>query len=53
MTMGPYAQHAEPLIKRGYGAVPIIAGTKAPGFYCAGIWVPLLGWQKRYLGRSP
>ena len=36
MTMGPYAQHAEPLIKRGYGAVPIIAGTKAPGFYCAG-----------------
>src|SRR5215510_525053 len=53
MTMGPYAQHAEPLIKRGYGAVPIIAGTKAPGFYCAGLWVPLAGWQKRYLGRSP
>ena len=22
MTMGPYAQHAEPLIKRGYGTVP-------------------------------
>jgi hypothetical protein len=53
MAMGPYAQHAEPLIKRGYGAVPIIVGTKAPGFYCAGIWVPLLGWQKRYLERSP
>ena len=50
---GALSQHAEPLIKRGYGAVPIIAGTKAPGFYCAGIWVPLLGWQKRYLGRSP
>src|SRR5262249_37293006 len=51
--MGPYAQHAEPLIKRGYGTVPIIAGTKAPGFFCAGLWVPLLRWQNRYLGRSP
>src|SRR5262245_28112497 len=51
--MGVYAENSGPLIKRGYGAVPIIAGTKAPGFYCAGIWVPLLGWQKRYLGRSP
>ena len=36
MTMGPYAQHAEPLIKRGYGAVPIIAGTKAPGLLLCG-----------------
>src|SRR5262245_59524377 len=51
--MGVYAENSGPLIERGYGAVPIIAGTKVPGFYCAGIWVPLLGWQKRYLERSP
>jgi len=51
--MGAYAEYAPPLIKRGYGAIPIIAGSKAPGFFCAGIWVPLPGWQKRYLGHQP
>src|SRR5262245_51220587 len=51
--MGVYAENSGPLIKRGYGAVPIIAGSKVPGFYCGGMRVPLLGWQKRYLGRSP
>src|SRR5262249_21485483 len=47
--MGAYAEHAEALIKRGYGAIPIIAGTKVPGFFCAGMWVPLTAWEKRYL----
>jgi hypothetical protein len=47
--MGAYAEHAEALIKRGYGAIPIMAGTKVPGFFCAGMWVPLTAWEKRYL----
>jgi hypothetical protein len=52
--MGPYEQCSEPLIERGYAAIPIMVGSKAPGFYCAGLWVPLAGWQKRYLsGRVP
>jgi hypothetical protein len=52
--MGSYEQCAEPLVKRGYAAIPIMTGSKAPGFYCAGLWVPLVGWQKRYLhGRQP
>src|SRR5258708_3329598 len=53
-TMGAYAQCAEVLVERGYATIPIMAGSKAPGFYCAGLWVPLLGWQRRYLhGRTP
>ena len=29
-------------------------GSKIPGYQCAGLWTPLLGWQKRYLdGRKP
>src|SRR5215469_4041351 len=52
--MGPYEQCAESLVERGYAPIPIMAGSKAPGFYCAGLWVPLAGWQKRYLhGRQP
>jgi hypothetical protein len=52
--MGPYEQCAESLVERGYAPIPIMVGSKAPGFYCAGLWVPLAGWQKRYLhGRTP
>src|SRR5215831_6933016 len=52
--MGPYEQCAESLVERGYAPIPIMVGRKAPGFYCAGLWVPLAGWQKRYLhGRQP
>jgi bifunctional DNA primase/polymerase-like protein/uncharacterized protein DUF3987 len=52
--MGPYEQCAESLAERGYAPIPIMVGSKAPGFCCAGLWVPLAGWQKRYLhGRQP
>src|SRR5262249_62311775 len=52
--MGPYEQCAESLVERGYAPIPIMVGSKAPGFYCAGLWVPLAGRQKRYLrGRQP
>ena len=45
---------SEVLVERGYATIPIMAGSKAPGFYCAGLWVPLSGWQRRYLhGRTP
>src|SRR5262249_53184781 len=52
-TGGPYAQHAETLIARGYAAVPIMLGTKAPGFFCAGSWMPLPAWQRRFLNKIP
>src|SRR5215831_5246883 len=52
--MGPYEQCAEALVERGYATIPIMRDSKAPGFYCAGMRVPLLGWQRRYLhGRQP
>jgi hypothetical protein len=35
--MGAYAEHAERLIERGYAAIPILPGSKCPGFLCAGL----------------
>ena len=51
--MGAYQQVSELLIKRGYGAVPIMPGTKAPGFFFAGMWIGLLNWQKRFDNGPP
>jgi len=52
--MGPYEQCAEALVERGYATIPIMRDSKAPGFYCAGMRVPLTRWQERYLhGRQP
>jgi len=52
-AMGPYAQCAEPMVERGYAAIPIMTGTKAPGFFCAGQWMPLPAWQRRFLNKIP
>ena len=35
------------LIERGYAAIPIMPGSKVPGYRCAGLWVPLPKWQQR------
>ena len=51
--MGAYAQHAGALVERGYAAIPIMAGTKIPGFRCASIWVRLPKWQEQFLDRTP
>jgi hypothetical protein len=52
--MGAYEQYSKPLVERGYATIPIMPGSKAPGYCCAGLQVPLAGWQKRYLhGRQP
>src|SRR5215510_6403421 len=52
--MGPYEQCAEALVERGYATIPIMRDSKAPGFYGAGMRVPLTRWQERYLhGRQP
>ena len=52
--MGPYEQCAESLVERGYATVPIMPGSKAPGYYCAGLRIGLINWQRRYLhGRQP
>lgn len=51
--MGAYQQVSELLIERGYGAVPIMPGTKAPGFFFAGMWIGLANWQKRFNNGPP
>ena len=52
--MGPYEQCAEALVERGYATIPIMAGSKAPGYCCAGLRIGLINWQERYLhGRQP
>jgi Bifunctional DNA primase/polymerase, N-terminal len=50
--MGPFEEHAERLLERGYAVVPIIPGTKKPGFFHNGNWVGLREWTKRFDGRS-
>ena len=39
--MGAFETHAESLIEHGYAAIPIMPGSKVPGYRCAGLWVPL------------
>src|SRR5258708_462847 len=51
--MGPYAEFGERLIERGYAAVPIMPGTKKPGFYFAGMWIGLSNWPKRFNSGPP
>jgi hypothetical protein len=51
--MGAYQQISERLIERGFAAIPIMPGTKRPGFLCAGMWVGLSNWQKRYNNGPP
>src|SRR5262249_30107456 len=51
--MGAYAQVAERLIERGYAAIPIMPGTKRPGFFCAGMWRGLTNWQTKFVDQSP
>ena len=50
--MGPFETHAERLLERGYSIIPIIPGTKKPGFFQHGIWVGLEAWTKRFNGRA-
>jgi hypothetical protein len=45
---GPFEQHAERLVERGYTVVPIIPGTKQPGFLCNGHWTGLMAWTTRF-----
>jgi hypothetical protein len=51
--MGAFAQIAERLIERGYGALPIIPGTKRPGVLSNGQWIGLPRWQTRFRNRAP
>ena len=51
--MGAYAQCAERLIERGFAAVPIMPGTKRPGFFFAGMWIGLANWQRCFNGGPP
>jgi Bifunctional DNA primase/polymerase, N-terminal/Protein of unknown function (DUF3987) len=51
--MGIYAQMGERLIERGYGALPIMPGTKRPGFLFAGKWIGLANWARRFNNGVP
>jgi Bifunctional DNA primase/polymerase, N-terminal len=51
--MGAYAQIGERLIERGFAAIPIMPGTKRPGFYHAGQWLGLSNWQRRFRRGAP
>jgi Bifunctional DNA primase/polymerase, N-terminal/Protein of unknown function (DUF3987) len=51
--MGAYADLGARLIEYGYGAVPIMPGTKRPGFLFAGQWIGLANWQRRFNGGVP
>jgi hypothetical protein len=51
--MGIYADFGERLIERGYGALPIMPGTKRPGFLLAGQWIGLPNWQRRFNSGAP
>jgi Bifunctional DNA primase/polymerase, N-terminal/Protein of unknown function (DUF3987) len=50
--MSPFEEHAERLLERGYQVIPIIPGTKKPGFYLAGNWIGLKDWTRRFNGRA-
>ena len=51
--MGAYAAISERLIERGFAAIPIMPGTKRPGFWHAGQWLGLSNWQRRFRSRIP
>ena len=46
--MGAYANSGERLIERGFAAIPIVPGTKKPGFLHGGDWIGLANWQRRF-----
>src|SRR5262245_11064127 len=50
--MSPYEEHAARLIERGYQVVPVIPGTKKPGYFCNGTWVGMKAWASRFNGRA-
>jgi len=49
--MGPFEQCSARLLEQGYAVVPIIPGSKKPGFFCNGSWVGLTAWTTRFRGR--
>jgi hypothetical protein len=49
---GPFEEHAERLLERGYAVIPIIPLSKRPGFFRNGQWVGLNDWTKRFNGRA-
>jgi hypothetical protein len=50
-ALGPFEQCAARLLEQGYTVVPIIPGSKKPGFFCNGHWVGLAAWTTRFTGR--
>src|SRR5262245_29094479 len=52
VSASPFEAHAARLLERGYQVVPIIPGSKRPGFFCNGSWVGLKRWATRFNGRA-
>jgi hypothetical protein len=51
--MGAYAQIGQALVQRGYAAIPIIPGSKTPGFLRGRTWVKLTGWSQKFSNGLP
>jgi hypothetical protein len=50
---GPFAQYARRLIARGYKPLPIIPGSKKPGYWLNGRWIAMTEWSTILLDRFP
>jgi len=51
--MGAYGEHADHLLERGYAPLPIVPGSKRPGYRVAGMWIGLSNWQRRLNSGPP
>lgn len=50
---GGYALIGARLVERGYAALPIMPGTKRPGYLRGGEWVGMPDWHQRFAKRLP
>lgn len=50
---GAYAAVGSKLVERGYSAIPIMPGTKRPGYLRGGEWIGMTDWHEKYSRRAP
>lgn len=50
---GAFATVGAKLVERGYAAIPIMIGTKRPGYLRGGEWIGMSDWHAKYARRLP
>jgi hypothetical protein len=50
---GPYTLVGARLVERGYAAIPIIPGTKRPGYLLGSVATGINDWREKYTKRLP